>query len=487
MVDQEALRKAIEKIAKDEKISIEDAQKRFDEMVQDEIKKFSGLMSESGAKSLVIKGLGVKQEIPLAKPETRKIRDITPELYNITVVGRIVDIGEIREVTTKRGDTKVVNITIADETGSIPSALWGANAVLVESGKINVNDIIKIKKCKSQEENFKTKYDVNISIMKVSEIDINPPDVDGSKFPKKETILGNAEELSTIDAYKDATFVGRLTKLFGEPKETKFGSYYIGGILSDETGDITFNIYEKEKEKLEAYDLKEGEIYEMTDMSVRDPWMDGTYANLVKRDESTIVAMKVEDESKYPEKPSITGGTAKRKTLERVESGDFVKIIGTVYDLTTDYITKNFYRKICPHKDCKKGISIESDEQTEIMKCRKHGQVDKFDVDAYVGGRISDGTSEIGFRAYGNPATMMLGIQLEDITKGGYDQSLESFVRNVKGVIEGNIYCLTGRVSENPNDGKLGMMVSTCDKINIEEEEPKEAQKILDVLKVQGK
>ena len=63
-----------------------------------------------------------------------KICDIQPGMRNIEVTGRIVSIGERRQVQTKFGPAEVATATLKDETGSIPLSLWRQQIDMVKEG-----------------------------------------------------------------------------------------------------------------------------------------------------------------------------------------------------------------------------------------------------------------------------------------------------------------------------------------------------------------
>ena len=52
----------------------------------------------------------------------------------INVQGKIVDKGEVREVTTKFGQTKVCDAYLEDESGRIKLTLWGDDTEKVKNG-----------------------------------------------------------------------------------------------------------------------------------------------------------------------------------------------------------------------------------------------------------------------------------------------------------------------------------------------------------------
>jgi len=65
-----------------------------------------------------------------------KIADIKPGMNNVTVTGRIVNIGEKKLVTTRFGDAYVAQALLEDHTGKIILNLWRGQIEMVKIGDI---------------------------------------------------------------------------------------------------------------------------------------------------------------------------------------------------------------------------------------------------------------------------------------------------------------------------------------------------------------
>lgn len=87
---------------------------------------FAGLVSRLGAAYIVGKELGVDLATPVSKE--LKIKNIVPDMRSVTFVGKILEIAQLREFETSDGKSKVINITLGDETGSIRLAIWDEKA-----------------------------------------------------------------------------------------------------------------------------------------------------------------------------------------------------------------------------------------------------------------------------------------------------------------------------------------------------------------------
>jgi len=84
-----------------------------------------------------------------------KIANISLGSKNIAVTGEIIEIGEVREVNTRYGMTKVVETLIEDETGKISMTVWGE---MID--KIREGDKIRVKKAYASEWNNRMQINI---------------------------------------------------------------------------------------------------------------------------------------------------------------------------------------------------------------------------------------------------------------------------------------------------------------------------------------
>lgn len=63
-----------------------------------------------------------------------KIKDINSPMGNVELVGKIVEIGEERQVMTKYGRRRVADAVLEDDTGKIKMTLWGEQIDSVKEG-----------------------------------------------------------------------------------------------------------------------------------------------------------------------------------------------------------------------------------------------------------------------------------------------------------------------------------------------------------------
>lgn len=113
------------------------------------------------------------------KPVYLKIQQIKDSMNNINILGKILDISEIRTFTKKDGTEGTVgNILIGDETGKIQLTLWNENTIILD--EYNFDDVISITNCSSKLNNYSQQLEIHLnknSFFKKEDIDIQYSEV----------------------------------------------------------------------------------------------------------------------------------------------------------------------------------------------------------------------------------------------------------------------------------------------------------------------
>lgn len=110
----------------------------FKSKLEEKITFMNGLCDLKTAALLVASELGVNEAV--------KIKDMTGDRSNVVFIAKVLSVGEIREFS-RDNDTMghVVNLNLADETGSIKAALWDEACDLVKIGDIKPGQSLKVK------------------------------------------------------------------------------------------------------------------------------------------------------------------------------------------------------------------------------------------------------------------------------------------------------------------------------------------------------
>lgn len=167
----------LDKISRASGLTIEDV----DRKVEAKCAKLSGLISKEGAAQIVASELGISFE-----KEKMKVNELATGMKKVNIVGKIINMGQVRNFTTKSGvESKVLGLSLADETGNVRTVLWDTNHIsLFEDGKLKEGDIVEISNAsiRNDELHLSGFSDIKISKEKIENI------VMGTKSVEKKII-----------------------------------------------------------------------------------------------------------------------------------------------------------------------------------------------------------------------------------------------------------------------------------------------------------
>jgi replication factor A1 len=243
----------LDKIVSEGNISREDALKRINEKK----KKMGGLLTDDGAAHLVAKelGLDVFENIDYKKP-TLEIKDISLEMRNVTITGRVARIFPPREFTAKDGRKgKMVSIVLVDKSGEIRVVLWGEHVQNIDKGKLKEGQIIRIFYGYIKE-GLKGEPELHVGYR--GRIEVEPKDVKESDYPKIKTGLIKIKEIKPNMTSVDTVGVIQRLSSTSEFKRQDGSQGKVCNItLIDETGGIRTVFWDDQVEIAER--LSEGD------------------------------------------------------------------------------------------------------------------------------------------------------------------------------------------------------------------------------------
>ncbi len=222
----------------------------FKSKVEDKVTMMNGLCDSKTAAMLVASEMGLN--------ETIKIKDIAADKSNVVFIARVTAVGDIREFSRDNDTTgRVVNLTLADDTGSIRAALWDEACDLVKIGDIKMGQSLKVKGYIKQGqcglevsvgkggniEHVEKEVPVNIKPQKIADIKTG---MNGLNLIAKVIDTGKVRTF----ARKDGT-TGKVTNV----------------TLGDDTGKIRITLWDK---KAEEPGFKAGDTVEITNAYARE-------------------------------------------------------------------------------------------------------------------------------------------------------------------------------------------------------------------------
>jgi len=243
----------INKIIQKTGLSKKEIQKRMEE------KKIAlkGLISDEGALFIVAKELGVeiqnKNKITSEKIEIN-ISDISLNLKNLSLIGRIREIYPVNNFTRKDGTLGLVgSFLLHDPTGDIRIVLWDEKTKIIENDYFQKNELVKIINANVKIGRYNEK---EVHIGRNSKIILSPDDVDNKKYPEiKEQVISIKDINLNL---RSITIAGEISQIY--PKhEFKRNDGEIGKvrslIIGDSTGIITVTFWNQDEEKLSDYNM----------------------------------------------------------------------------------------------------------------------------------------------------------------------------------------------------------------------------------------
>ncbi len=228
----------------------------FISRVDKKILEMNGLCNSKTAASLVASELGFN--------EILKIKDIKTEKSTVIFIAKVISIGTIREFS--RGtDTmgRVVNLNLADDTGTIKAALWDEAADLVKIGDIKIGHTIKVKGYTKQGQ-----LGLEVNVGRGGNIEHVEKDVSVcfKSYKIKEVRAG----MSGINVLGKVLDIGKIRTF--ERKDGKMGKV-TNITIGDDTGKIRVTLWDA---KAESPGVNAGDVVEVMNAYARENTFTGS-------------------------------------------------------------------------------------------------------------------------------------------------------------------------------------------------------------------
>lgn len=265
------LEEILEKIIETTGMKREEVLKR----IEDKKRELSNLISDDGAAYILAKDLGIA--LIKRKSYDIKIGDIVAGMKNINVVGRIVEVNEIKSFERERGDErgegKLLSFLIGDETGIIRVVLWDDE--IKKFRGFSKGDVIRILDAYVRD-NFGTpelrvsRGEIELvtgedakkipAIEEISKIEkeyprINISDLEDGRYANIRACL--VQVFDTNPFFFTCPDCNQVVKEECEIHKKREPSLVISGVVDDGTGNIRIVIFRENAEKILGTSAKE--------------------------------------------------------------------------------------------------------------------------------------------------------------------------------------------------------------------------------------
>jgi len=128
---------AIEDIYED--LDADVSEEEFRDAVEEKVEQMGGLADEETAAMLVAHEFD--------DDEITGVADVEPGMEEVSFLAKVTSVGELRTFERDGEDEegRVVNVELADETGTIRGAFWDQQAQAVADGRLEAGDVVKVK------------------------------------------------------------------------------------------------------------------------------------------------------------------------------------------------------------------------------------------------------------------------------------------------------------------------------------------------------
>lgn len=333
--------------------------KEIQGLVEDKKNELKGLISEEGALFIIAKELGVdikNENKDLLKEIEMSISDITQNMKNITIFGRIKEVYNVNSFKKNDGSKGFVgSFLLHDSTGDARIVLWDDQVKLFNEPNFEKNELVKIINGNAKKGKF---GDIEIHVGRYGKVILSPEDVDYNKYPK---ITFKSIQINDINLnLKSISIEGKVIQLFPIREFTRKDgeSGRVRSLtLLDSTGSIRVTFWNEDTEKLNS--IENGDIISITNLNPRLSTLDSKTIELYGNKSSLIEkkSKKIHIEGVFKEKvkmlqnhkgiASLKGVITSIDDIKMVslKSGEDVSLLGFIVSDDTDGVRVTLWRE----------------------------------------------------------------------------------------------------------------------------------------------
>ncbi|MFX1267114.1 MAG: hypothetical protein ACFFAK_04060 [Promethearchaeota archaeon] len=332
------------------------------------------MISDEGALFLIAKEFGVdvsNENTDLIKDIEINISDISLNMKNITLVGRIKEIYDIFEFNKENQEKGYVgSFLLHDNTGDIRITLWNEHVSIFNDENFKINELVKILNGNSKEGRFGTE----LHIGRFGKIVLSPDDVDYKKYPKIKEEFIDINKINKM--LKSVSIEGKILQKFPIKTFTKKSGEngtLATIILMDTTSTVRVNFWNDDTSKMN--NIKIGDYVSITSLRPRESNLNPNLMTL-HATRNTIVLKKEkklkleidltksikelqEKENLVSFKGIITSIDNLRKVT--LKSGDEVNLLNFIVSDDTDFI------RIAAWRETAESLSKKLSNDTGVM------------------------------------------------------------------------------------------------------------------------
>jgi ssDNA-binding replication factor A large subunit len=375
----------------------------------------------------------------------KKIADITLEMRDLDVEGKVVQIFPVNTFDRDGKEGRVQNIIIADETAQIRLTFWNEDVDKIKD--LKVDNVISVMHVYAKEG---YRSGVEIHMGRDAEITINPK---GSKLEKLKVSavpasapepIGKKELADITVEMRDVDVEGKVVRVFPvntfdrDGKEGRVQNI----IIADETAQVRLTFWNEDVDKIKALD--EGDVIIVTHAYAKEGFRGGVEVHVGRRAEidinpkgSRLEQLELTELSSQPK--TQPAGRVLIGDIDDSSEGKSVEVCGIVVGISQ----KSPIYPACP--SCRKKVEEEGGRFT----CTVCGDVKEPEYRMLYKITVDDGSGSIRTTLFGEAGESLLQMTAveaqELITNSG--NRLEPLEQNSDRTL-GRYVAIQGRVSK---------------------------------------
>ncbi len=422
--------------------------KEIQDMVENKKVELKGLISEEGALFIIARELGVdvkEENKDLLNEIDLNISDITPNMKNINLIGRIKEIYNINKFTKSDGGSgHVGSFLLQDNTGDIRIVLWDDQVNIFSESNFEENELIQIFNGVAKANKFES---VEIQVGRFGKLVLSPDDVDYNKYPKIKSKFININEVNLN--FKSVSIEGKIIQLTPEREFTRKNGE-IGVVRSlnllDSTGSIRVTFWNDDTAKIK--NLKVDDVISISNLNPKLNTLDSKSIDLTVNRSSKLnklqkkLQIKVELIDNIELLQTFKGITSFKGKITSVDnlkiieskSGESISLLGFIVSDQTDWIRVTLWGETAEDYSSKLSLNQGLLLKNVIVKHSTFSQRNEISI-------INDSTLELIEVEVNNPKT-------KDINNGSIKSSFSGIYRKIDSINTSGMVEIKGYIAK---------------------------------------
>jgi len=407
-------------------------------LVEEKKKKFSGLLTDSGAAYMVAKDLGINLVVESSnRLNVSKLKD---GMQNVDLLVRVMQVFSPKKFEKNGRKGKLCSLIVADNSGETRLTVWHDDVKKLSEKQVRRGSVLLLHNCYVKSFNEKTQ----LSLSYKGEMLVNPKNISFEGLPEAKSELTKLSKLG--EGMDDVNALARIVRIFPATEFEKADrkGRVMNFLIVDETGSVRATAWNDLVEVVSK--LQENSPVRIEGAYTK-PGLKGTELHLGWR---ARIEKLSESETEIPSSAELLLNKTKKKKIVGLQpANDLVLIEGTIVAVNPGAL----YYNICP----KCGGKVQ--RLDEGMLCDKCGEVKQPDIRPVISFKVDDGSAQIDAVAYGKEAEKIIGLDKEELKKQAADRGRETLIEELQ-EMAGKPVKVVGKAKENSFSNQLEISAS---------------------------